>query len=139
MMVWDEATHQVRAYILRNWYLVHMIYRRMLLTTYQKVSDCTSSAPHGFLRAPFIERGRPERARGGHHQHFIVKRRSSAQKPCMVAGWLLVVGGCGLVSEWFTVGAWTSYSLNTNTTHQQNFIGKRWASWQIPCTYGGWV
>ena len=61
MMVWDEATHQVRAYILRSWYLVHMIYRRMLLTTYQKVSDCTSSAPHGFLRAVLIERRRPER------------------------------------------------------------------------------
>ena len=41
MMVWDEATHQARAYILPGtWYLVHtgMIYRPMLHTTYQYVS-----------------------------------------------------------------------------------------------------
>ena len=62
--------------------------------------------------ALFIERGRPERARGGHHQHFNVKRCASAQKRCMVAGWLYYILGRKVgvgwyVREWDTVGAWT--------------------------------
>ena len=41
--------------------------------------------------------------------------------------------------EWVTVGAWTAYSLNTtNTTHQQHFITKRWASWE-KTLYVWWV
>ena len=69
----------------------------------------------------------------------MVKRCTSAQKPCMVAGWVWV-GGCQMVGKWFAgrVGwcvGWLVPPTPTPPTDHQHFGVKRCASAQNPFTW----
>ena len=73
----------------------------------------------------------------------IVKRCASAQKPCMVAGWVWVdvcelVGKCFAGCVGWCVG-WLVPPTPTPPTDHKHFSVKRCVSTQNPCKVGVWV